>query len=139
MRMEIVKLVLLSLTCVVGTAGAIPAERLRLDLDAARGVQQDAEGRVLCWTNQVADSAARDFVPNDIGREVPGSGVPSYRSADDECCNIHEAACILQDAGGGMCYDMHIIPPKYHSPIVIVLISGNFNAWQQSLMRGRNL
>lgn len=85
MRMKVIKLVLLSLTCVVGTAGAIPAEQLRLDLDAARGVQQDAEGRVLCWSNQVADSAARDFVPNDLGREVPGSGVPSYRSADDDC------------------------------------------------------
>jgi hypothetical protein len=81
MSIDPVQLVLFSLTCVCGTAGALPVEHLMLDLDAAQGVQQDAHGRVLCWTNQVADSAAKHFVPNDQGREVPGSGMPSYQEA----------------------------------------------------------
>ena len=83
MRMETSKSASLSPTCVCGTAGAVPVAHLTLDLDATRGVQQNADGRVLCWTNQVADSAARDFVPSDTGREVQGSGVPSYRRADE--------------------------------------------------------
>jgi hypothetical protein len=85
MRMEGIKLVLFSLTCLVGTASAVPVAHLMFDLDAVQGVQQDAGGQVLCWTNQVSNCAARDFVPNDKGREVTGSGVPSYRSADDDC------------------------------------------------------
>ena len=59
-------------------ADEIPGKNLVLDLDAARGVEVDPKNRVLAWRNQVASSAARDFAPNDKGRKVPGSGVPSF-------------------------------------------------------------
>lgn len=84
MCMENLKLICLSLICLCGTAGAVPVEHLMLDLDAARGVLQDVDGQVLGWSNQVADIVVRDFVPNDKGREVAGSGVPSYRKENED-------------------------------------------------------
>lgn len=52
------------------------AEGLRVDLDAARGVTLDTKGRVATWTNQAGPAEVREFVGQDKGRKVPGSGLP---------------------------------------------------------------
>lgn len=52
-------------------------EGLRVDLDAARGVTSDAQGRVAKWTNQAGPAEIREFVGQDKGRKVPGSGLPA--------------------------------------------------------------
>ena len=55
---------------------AAPAGLL-VDLDAARGLTLDAQGRVAKWVNQAGPAEARDFVGQDKGRKVPGSGLPA--------------------------------------------------------------
>ena len=56
---------------------------LVLDLDAAKGVETDAKGKVLSWTNQVAGSPVTKFIPTDAGRKEPGSGIPSMVKGDE--------------------------------------------------------
>jgi hypothetical protein len=56
-------------------------EGLVLDLDAERGVEVEDGDRVVKWTNQAAESPARDFVKRDEGRKQPGSGRPTLRKA----------------------------------------------------------
>lgn len=55
---------------------------LVLDLDAAAGVETDAAGKVLSWSNNVAGSPVGKFVPNDLGRKEPGSGKPTLLKPD---------------------------------------------------------
>jgi hypothetical protein len=62
-------------------AAPAPVENLVLDLDAAAGVETDARGKVMSWTNRVSGFPAQKFVPNDKGRKVPGSGIPSLLKA----------------------------------------------------------
>lgn len=52
---------------------------LQIDLNADFGVALEDGNRVAKWSNQVASSAARDFVKRDAGRLVPGSGRPRLR------------------------------------------------------------
>ena len=62
------------------SAQAWPApltEGLRVDLDVTRGVTLDAQGRVAKWTNQAGPAEVREFVGQDKGRKVPGSGLPA--------------------------------------------------------------
>jgi len=54
---------------------------LILDLDADRGIGVEDGNRVVKWTNQVAGSAARDFVKRDEGRKEPGSGRPTLKKS----------------------------------------------------------
>ena len=54
--------------------GSVVERGLILDLDADRGVTVEDGERVVRWTNQIASFAARDFVKQDKGRDVPGSG-----------------------------------------------------------------
>ena len=56
---------------------------LVLDLDPERGVETNAEQRVVRWTNQVEGFAAKHFVPSPIGRRTPADGLPTYLSAED--------------------------------------------------------
>jgi hypothetical protein len=82
--MKQLSIALLTLTLAIGGAvfaDEIPGKNLVLDLDAARGVEVDPRNRVLVWRNQVASFAAKDFIPNDKGRKVPGSGIPSFLPA----------------------------------------------------------
>ncbi len=55
-------------------------QNLLLDLDADQGVVTQGDQRVETWTNQVKDSPARDFVKQDEGRKVAGSGRPTLRT-----------------------------------------------------------
>ena len=79
--MKIISWVLLVVS--VGTVGrAQVLERgLILDLDAGKGVQVEAGDRVARWSNQAASFAARDFVKQDQGRKVPGSGRPTLKKS----------------------------------------------------------
>jgi hypothetical protein len=58
-------------------AEPLPSAGLLVDLDATRGLTLDAQGRVAKWTNQAGPAEARDFVGQDKGRKVPGSGLPA--------------------------------------------------------------
>ena len=62
-------------------AARVIEEGLVLDLDADKGVTAEDGDRVVTWTNQVASSVARDFVKQDRGRDVPGSGRPTLKKA----------------------------------------------------------
>ena len=58
----------------------LPQEGLMLDLDAAKGVSHEDDGRVSAWENQVNGAKARLFVKRDEGRKEAGSGRPSLRT-----------------------------------------------------------
>jgi hypothetical protein len=58
-------------------AAEIPAPGLMVDLDAAKGVTLDAQGRVTSWSNQVGPAVTRDFVGQPKGRTEPTSGLPT--------------------------------------------------------------
>ena len=58
-------------------AEPLPAAGLLVDLDPAVGLTLDAQGRVVKWANQAGPAEARDFVGQDKGRKVPGSGLPA--------------------------------------------------------------
>jgi hypothetical protein len=58
-------------------AEPLPAAGLLVDLDPAVGLTWDAQGRVVKWANQAGPAEARDFVGQDKGRKVPGSGLPA--------------------------------------------------------------
>ncbi len=53
-----------------------PSAGLLVDLNPAAGLTLDARGRVVKWANQAGPAEARDFVGQDKGRKVPGSGLP---------------------------------------------------------------
>ncbi len=66
----------------VGVAEARAIEQgLILDLDADKGVTVEDGDRVAKWSNQVASFAAKDFVKQDQGREVPGTGRPTLKKS----------------------------------------------------------
>lgn len=71
---------------------------LILDLNADRGVTADDQQAVSKWENQVKDSVARDFVPNDYGIRIasPGSGRPTWLTAD-KGLNGHRALEFRED------------------------------------------
>lgn len=54
-------------------------QNLILDLNADKAVTVEDGDRVTRWTNQVASSPAQDFVQQDRGRSVPGSGRPRLK------------------------------------------------------------
>jgi hypothetical protein len=72
--------ILLVLLPTLGWSAELPQKGLLLDLDAAKGVSLEGEGRVAAWENQVADAKARLFVKRDEGRKEAGSGRPALRT-----------------------------------------------------------
>ena len=66
------------------SAAPWPEAGLLVDLDASRGVTADAEGRVSRWVSQAGPAEAREFVGQDKGRKLPGSGLPTLLKVDDE-------------------------------------------------------
>jgi hypothetical protein len=59
-----------------------PSAGLLVDLNPAVGLTLDAQGRVVKWANQAGPAEARDFVGQDKGRKVPGSGLPAVVKDD---------------------------------------------------------
>ena len=90
MRPQLLHLFALALVSLPLHAAPAPApapisvKNLVLDLDASAGVESDARGRVLSWTNRVRGFPAQKFVPNNQGRKVPGSGIPSLLKAEGD-------------------------------------------------------
>jgi hypothetical protein len=72
-------LIRIGLTVLAGAACAaeVPSSGLVVDLDAAKGVTVDAQGRVTEWANQVGPAETRRFVGQPQGRPDPTSGLPS--------------------------------------------------------------
>ena len=68
------------LLCVAATSRTQVIDKgLIPDLDADKGVEVEDGDRVVKWTNQVAASAAKDFVKRDEGRREPGSKRPTLK------------------------------------------------------------
>lgn len=78
--MNCLRLLLLGLLP-AGLLAELPRQGLLLDLDAARGVQVDADQRVTEWRNQAPGQSARLFLPQDQGRKQAGEGRPTLRAA----------------------------------------------------------
>lgn len=57
---------------------------LVVDLNGDKGVTVQDGQKVIKWENQVTDSLARDFIPNDYGIRLakPGSGRPTWLDSD---------------------------------------------------------
>jgi hypothetical protein len=64
-----------------GVDARLADEGLILDLNADKGVTVEDGERVVKWTNQVVSFAARDFVKQDKGRAVAGSGRPTLKKS----------------------------------------------------------
>ncbi len=67
----------LALSCLGLTAADIPSAGLLVDLNAAKGVTVDAQGRVAAWANQVGPAATRTFIGQPKGRAAAISGLPT--------------------------------------------------------------
>ena len=87
---------------------------LILDLDADLDLTVENDDRIVGWRNQVPDSPVQWFVPQEKGREVPGSGRPSIRRQvgtidghdtvvfrQQELVNDHESAFDALATGAG--------------------------------------
>lgn len=57
----------------------LPQSGLLLDLDAAKGLALEDGDKVAAWRNQVAPATVRQFLKQDKGRPVAGSGRPTLR------------------------------------------------------------
>lgn len=68
---------LLLCAATVFAADEVPRDQLLVDLDARVGVTLDAQGRVTKWVSQAGPADAREFVGQDKGRKVAGSGLPA--------------------------------------------------------------
>lgn len=58
-------------------AAEIPSAGLMVDLDAAKGLQLDGQGRVTAWANQAGPAELRAFVGQPKGRTDASSGLPT--------------------------------------------------------------
>ncbi len=79
--MKCICLFLLLLSVTTTAKAQVLEKGLIIDLNADRGVQVEDGDRVVKWTNQVAQFAAKDFVKRDKGRKVPGSGRPTWKKS----------------------------------------------------------
>ncbi|MFK7850624.1 MAG: LamG-like jellyroll fold domain-containing protein [Akkermansiaceae bacterium] len=59
----------------------LPSDQLILDLDAAKGLQLDDDGRVISWKNQAPIHKSLLFSIQNEGRAIAGSGRPSLRKS----------------------------------------------------------
>jgi len=73
--------VILLLSATTTVQAQTTATGLILDLDADKGVEVKDGDRVVKWTNQVVDFAAKDFLKRDKGRKEPGSGRPTLKKS----------------------------------------------------------
>ena len=74
MRPAIVFAILLS--TLHAAENTIPVKNLLLDLDAAKGIDEQADGRVVKWVSQV-EGRRFEFIKQDCGRSEAGSGCPT--------------------------------------------------------------
>jgi len=78
-------------------AADIPAAGLMVDLDAARGVTADAQGRVTAWTNQAGPAELRKFVGQPKGRAEATSGLPTVVKEPRTALSFRQQELICYD------------------------------------------
>jgi hypothetical protein len=78
-------------------AADIPATGLLVDLDAAKGVTLDAQGRVTAWSNQAGPDATRAFVGQPKGRTEPTSGLPSVVKEPRAALSFRQQELVCHD------------------------------------------
>lgn len=88
---------LLSLFCLGLVAAEIPAAGLLVDLDAAKGVTLDAQGRVMAWKSQAGPAEAREFVGQPKGRTEPTSGLPSVVKEPRAALSFRQQELVCHD------------------------------------------
>jgi hypothetical protein len=95
---------LLALSCLGLAAGEIPTNGLLVELDAAKGVTLDAQGRVTVWANQVGPEATRAFVGQPKGRAEVSSGLPTPVKGSPASLSFRqqELVCHDEDAFDGL-------------------------------------
>lgn len=94
---------------------AVAANGLLLDLDAEKGVSLEDGDRVAGWSNQAPGGKAREFVKNDGGRAVPGSGRPTLRRSVPALMGHHAVSFKSQDllSGDENAFDSLILGKGY--------------------------
>lgn len=95
-------LVLLSYLGLV--AAEFPRNALMVDLDAAKGVTLDKEGRVTAWSNQAGPDTLRMFVGQPKGRTEASSGLPTPAKGSRPSLSFRqqELVCPDEDALDGL-------------------------------------
>jgi len=78
-------------------AADIPSAGLLVDLDAAKGVTLDAQGRVTAWANQVGPEATRAFVGQPKGRAEPTSGLPTVVAGKVPSLSFRQQELVCHD------------------------------------------
>ncbi len=79
-------------------AADIPASGLLVDLDAAKGVTLDAQGRVTAWTNQVGGATTTAFfVGQPKGRAEPASGLPAVVKEPRTALSFRQQELVCHD------------------------------------------
>ena len=86
-----------SLYASVCLAADIPSAGLMVDLDPAKDVVVDAQGRVTAWKSQVGPVEARDFVGQPKGRTEPTSGLPSVVKEPRAALSFRQQELVCHD------------------------------------------
>ena len=88
---------LISLSCLSLAAAHIPAAGLLVDLDAAKGVMVDAQGRVTEWANQAGPPELRAFVGQPKGRAEATSGLPAFVAGPVPSLSFRQQELVCHD------------------------------------------
>ena len=86
-----------SLCAVSCLAADIPTAGLLVDLDPAKDVALDAQGRVTVWKSQAGPVEARDFVGQPKGRTEPTSGLPSVVKEPRAALSFRQQELVCHD------------------------------------------
>jgi len=89
---------LIALLCVATSVAAeIPMTGLLVDLDPAKDVTLDAQGRVTAWKSQAGPAEAREFVGQPKGRTEPTSGLPSVVKEPRAALSFRQQELVCHD------------------------------------------
>lgn len=78
-------------------AADIPPAGLMVDLNPAKGVTLDTQGRVTEWTNQAGPVETRAFVGQPKGRTEPTSGLPSVFKEPRAALSFRQQELVCRD------------------------------------------
>jgi hypothetical protein len=92
-----ISLLLLSLACLGLVAADIPTAGLMVDLDPAKNITLDTQGRVTAWKSQAGPVEARDFVGQPKGRTEPNSGLPSLVKEPRAALSFRQQELVCHD------------------------------------------
>ena len=78
-------------------AAELPTPGLMVDLDPAKSVVVDAQGRATSWKSQAGPAEARDFVGQPKGRTEPTSGLPSVVKEPRAALSFRQQELVCHD------------------------------------------